>query len=88
MRAYCNGAVRDWLNPRNGSHAELPQIDPLIEELTDVHWRFHSNGSIIIEPKDDIKVRLKRSPDYADALANTFYPRSVESDADILQDLL
>lgn len=88
MRAYCYWALRDWLNPRNGSHAELPQVDALIEELTDVHWRFHSNGSIIIEPKDDIKARLKRSPDYADALANTFYPRSVESDADILQDLL
>ena len=53
-----------------------------------MHWRFHSNGSSIIEPKDDIKARLKRSPDYADALANTFYPRSVEGDADILQDLL
>ena len=33
-----------------------------------------SNGSIAIEKKDDIKKKIKRSPDYMDALANTFYP--------------
>jgi hypothetical protein len=30
------------------------------------------NGKILIEPKDDIKARLGRSPDHADALALTF----------------
>ena len=75
IRAYCYWALRDWLNPKNGYYPALPPDDKLIEELVDIKWRFQSDGSIIIEPKDDIKKRLKRSPDRADALANTFYPR-------------
>lgn len=74
MRAYLYWCVRDWLNPKNGFGAALPPCDQLTEELTDIHWKFQSNGSIIIEAKDDIKKRLKRSPDYSDSLANTFYP--------------
>jgi hypothetical protein len=33
-----------------------------------------SNGKIKIESKDEIKKRIKRSPDRADSLANTFWP--------------
>ncbi len=74
MRAYCYWAMRDWLNPSNKNNPCLPVCDELTEELTEIKWLFKSNGSIIVEPKEDIKARLKRSPDYADALANTFYP--------------
>lgn len=88
MRAYCYWALRDWLDPKNGHRAELPPVDALLEELSDVHWQFHSTGGIIIEPKDEIKARLKRSPDYADALANTFYPRDDVREEYLLQDLL
>lgn len=74
MRAYLYWCIRDWLNPKNGYYAALPPNDQLTEELTNTHWKFHSSGSIIIEPKEAIKERIKRSPDYGDALANTFYP--------------
>lgn len=74
MRAYLFWAVRDWLNPANEQNACLPPCDELTEELTEIKWKFQSNGSIIIEPKDDIKKRLRRSTDYSDSLANTFYP--------------
>jgi hypothetical protein len=74
MRAYCYWAVRDWLNPANNQNPCLPECDELTEELTEIKWLFKSNGSIIVEPKEDIKTRLKRSPDYSDALAETFYP--------------
>lgn len=74
MRAYCYWALRDWLNPKNGFGAALPPCDKFMEEATAISWKFQSNGSIIIEPKDEIKKRIKRSPDYMDALANTFYP--------------
>ena len=74
MRAYCYWAIRDWLNPANNQKACLPECDELTEELTEIKWSFKSNGSIIVEPKDDIKKRLKRSPDYSDSLAETFYP--------------
>lgn len=49
-----------------------------------------SDGRIAIEKKDEIKKRIKRSPDYFDSLANTFYPRDYEaiSDEELLRDFL
>ena len=90
MRAYCYWAVRDWLNPKNNFMPALPPNDKLLEEATETHWKFQSNGSIIIEPKEKIKERIKRSPDYLDALANTFYPRDYDymSENDLLRDFL
>lgn len=88
MRAYCYWAMRDWFNPRNGHDPAVPPDDNFMEEATATHWKFQSNGSIIIEPKEDIKARIKRSPDKADALANTFYPNDWNglSDEEILKD--
>jgi hypothetical protein len=74
MRAYLFWAVRDWLNPAFNSKACLPPIPQLTQELVEIRYTIMSNGAIQIEPKDDIKQRLGRSPDYSDALANTFYP--------------
>lgn len=74
MRAYCYWALRDWLNPVNGNNPCLPSCDELTEELTEIKYKFRSDGSVIIEPKEEIKKRLKRSTDYSDALAETFYP--------------
>ncbi|OZI09597.1 hypothetical protein BWI93_03170 [Siphonobacter sp. BAB-5385] len=79
MRAYLFWAVRDWLNPRNNQNAMLPPRASLLEEATEIKWKFQSNGSIIIEPKDEIVKRLSRSPDEFDALANTFYPATVSA---------
>lgn len=76
MRAYCFWALRDWLDPKNKCYPALPPNGYLAEELTEIHWSFQSNGSIILEKKEDIKQRLKRSPDYSDALAETFYPKA------------
>lgn len=74
MRAYLYWAVRDWLDPLHNTGAMLPPDDSLMQELTEPKWWFRSNGDVQIEAKDDIKLRLKRSPDKFDALANTFYP--------------
>ena len=82
MRAYLFWCIRDWLNPKNGFFAALPPDDELDQELCEVHWLFKSDGSIIMEPKDEIKKRLKRSPDKMDALANTFYPYDYDKDND------
>ena len=74
MRAYLFWCVRDWLNPKNGFNAMLPPDEGLLQEATEIRWLFRSDGKIIIEPKEDIKKRLGRSPDKFDSLANTFYP--------------
>ena len=90
MRAYLYWCVRDWLNPKNGYSPALPPNDKLTEEMTETHWNFQSDGSIIIEKKEKIKERIKRSPDYMDALANTFYPYGADyaTDEEILRDFL
>lgn len=91
MRAYLYWALRDWLDPKNEFEPCLPPNDRLTEELTETHWKFQSNGSIIIEPKEEIKKRIKRSPDFSDALVNTFYPQKVIIPLDVeklLQDVL
>ena len=74
MRAYLFWCIRDWLNPKNDTGAMLPPDTQFDEEATEIKWSFRSDGRIFIEPKEDIKERLGRSPDKFDALANTFYP--------------
>lgn len=74
MRAYLMWAVRDWLDPQRNNNAALPPSENLKLQLTQTLWKFQSNGKIQIEAKDEIKKRIKMSPDEADALANTFYP--------------
>lgn len=90
MRAYCYWAMRDWLNPKNGFDPALPPCEFFAEEVTNTHWFFRSDGKIMIEPKEKIKENLGRSPDTADALALTFYPRDYDfsNDEEILQDFL
>lgn len=77
MRAYMHWAVRDWLNPDNNQNAMLPPDDVFAQEATEIKYSFRSNGDIIIEPKEDIIERLKRSPDKWDSLALTFYPARI-----------
>ncbi|WP_114752320.1 hypothetical protein [Pleomorphovibrio marinus] len=74
MRAFCFWGVRDWLDPKNETGAMLPEDVDLTEEASEIKWMFQSNGSIIIEKKDEIIKRLGRSPDKFDSLANTFAP--------------
>jgi hypothetical protein len=61
----------------------LPPNERFIEEATEIRWKFRSDGRIIIEPKEDIKKRLGRSPDLFDALANTFYPIRIDKGIDL-----
>ena len=49
----------------------LPNIPELVGELTAPTYTFHK-GAFLIEEKDQIKKKLGRSPDIADALALTF----------------
>jgi len=74
MRAYCWWAVRDALDPKFGFGLSLPPVDELVEDLTAPRWEVKSNGRIILEKKEDVKKRLGRSPDWGDAVAQTFYP--------------
>ena len=59
--------MADWVK-RGGS---LPPIPELVQELTSPTYTFNQ-GKLQLEDKDQIKARIGRSPDLADALALTF----------------
>jgi phage terminase large subunit len=59
--------MAEWVK----SGGALPNIPELVGELTTPTYSFKSDR-LLIEPKEDIKKRLGRSPDLADALALTF----------------
>lgn len=61
-------AMKDWLQ---GGGA-LPPGEALRAELSTPTYSFDSRGLLKLEPKEEIKARLLRSPDMADALALTF----------------
>lgn len=67
MRAQCWLQMADWIK----AGGSLPNVPGLVAELTSPTY-FFSSGKFQLEPKDQIKKRLGKSPDLADALALTF----------------
>lgn len=78
MRSYLYWAVRDFLNPAHKLNVCIPPSSKFKEEATNIKYRFRSDGKIEMEPKDEIKKRIKRSPDHFDAMALTFHPGGAE----------
>ena len=70
---YKNRRAEMWFSMADAVKAglALPYIPDLVAELTTPTYTF-MNGQILIEEKDQIKKRLGRSPDIADALALTY----------------
>ena len=62
-------SLRDWLNLRA---CRLPSDDALKLEISTPQFSYLSNGKYKVEGKDEMKKRLRRSPDLADALCLTF----------------
>lgn len=60
--------LRELLDPTLHAALCLPDDEELIGELAAPHWKLNSSGRIQIEPKDDIRARLGRSTDRADAV--------------------
>jgi hypothetical protein len=84
-----NGGTRPWdrdrfLNVRAESYWQLresleagevalPRDEGLFDELLAIRWKPTSDGKIQIEAKEELKSRLGRSPDRADAASMAFY---------------
>ena len=69
-RAEMYFKLRDFL--RKGG--KIPNDDDLKEELLAIRYAFNNaNGKIIIQPKDDIKELIGRSPDKSDSVAMHFF---------------
>ena len=52
----------------------LPDDERLVEELVAPRWKHMANGVLAVESKDDIKRRLGRSTDTADAVIQSYWP--------------
>jgi len=77
--------LREMLDPdpaKNPTPIGLPPDDELLFELSSVKYRYNSNGQIQIESKKDMKKRLGRSPDRADAVVLAFAPNG-SGDSDL-----
>lgn len=69
-RAEMWDKTAEWLNAN--PQPQLPEDEDLFNELISVGKKFDGRGRLQLESKDEIKKRLGRSPDKADALALTF----------------
>lgn len=69
-RAEMYGEMSKWLDSPGG--VSLPDDDSLQSDMCAAGYSYDSNGALKIEKKEDIKKRIGRSPDLADALALTF----------------
>jgi hypothetical protein len=65
--------MRELLDPRNGSTIALPKDDELAAELCAPRWDTLAGAVIAVESKDDIRRRLGRSTDRADAVIQAFW---------------
>ena len=70
-RAAAWWSLRELLEPP--SEVCLPDDMKLLGDLTAPRWREVSGGKIQIEAKDDIRKRIGRSTDRADAVAMAFF---------------
>jgi len=68
LRAEMYFKLKAWLE----SGGALPNEPTLKSELSVVEYSFARNGKILLEPKEKIKEKIGKSPDYADSLALTF----------------
>ena len=64
-------ACREWLREEE---AMLPPEPMLLEELMTPTYRINDRGRLQLNSKDEMREKLKRSPNYADALVLTFVP--------------
>lgn len=73
---YHNRRAEMWDEMRQWLHSvppvRIPADEQLCAELAAVNKKYDNRGRLQLEEKDEIKKRLGRSPDMADALALTF----------------
>lgn len=72
-RSWAWWSMREQLDPQYGENWALPPDDRLTGDLTAPKWREWGKGRIKVEEKKEIRKRLNRSTDAADAVIQTLY---------------
>lgn len=73
LRSELWWSLRERLDPRHNDALALPDDPVLISDLSAPRFAYTSAGKIAVESKDDMRKRLGRSTDAADALALALY---------------
>ncbi|MCZ4602927.1 hypothetical protein O3S80_03900 [Streptomyces sp. Lzd4kr] len=74
LRAEIWWEIARGLSERQGWDLSLMEnADTTVAQLLEPLWEVDAQGRIFVEPKDEIRKRLGRSPDNADALLLAFY---------------
>lgn len=71
-RSWLYWLLRMVLNPEHGFMLALPPDDRLRSDLVTPHYRTVENNQILVESKDDVRKRLRRSTDDGDAVLLSF----------------
>lgn len=73
--SYANNRAELYFNLKKGieDHGLRGITDEIERELKATKYKLNSSNRIQIIPKDEIKLNLGRSPDFADALALSYY---------------
>lgn len=69
--------MRELLNPETGPGVELPDDRRLIEELTAPTYDERAGSRISVQSKKEIRKRIGRSTDRADAVVMAFWTRQI-----------
>jgi hypothetical protein len=72
VRAASYWKFREALDPIHGDHIALPDDPQILADLTAARYKV-TEGGIQLEAKEDIKERLSRSPDRADAIVLAYW---------------
>lgn len=78
--------VREALDPQNERGAMLPPDPELVADLTAPTWSIQQAGTppkIRVEPKDKVKEKLGRSPDFGDAVAMAYWAGAARRSAGV-----
>lgn len=72
--------LRELLDPSDPATCiALPDDANLIADLISPRWKVAAGAKIVVEPKEETKKRLKRSPDSGDSIVMSFWHSSIGS---------
>lgn len=71
---------RELLDPSRGSKIALPDDERLMQELTAPGYDHYVGGRLKVEEKDEIRKRIGRSTDRADAVIQSFWVQGMAYD--------
>lgn len=80
--------MRELLDPSRGARLAIPDDEMLIEELTATKYKVLTGGVVVVEEKDEIRKRLRRSTDRADAAIQSCWVEGVAVDNTLTSEVL